>query len=825
MRNLITKFLVLMMFPLLSAGQMSYKNLGKEKWTFRKKGDATWSPAKVPGDVHTDLIRNKAIVDPFFGANENKLQWIENEEWEYETTFNISPKELASENIDLKFDGIDTHADVYLNGKKLIYVDNMFRTWTLNVKKELKLGANKLYLHFKSSTKIGLAEAAKYPYEVRDKDRAHVRKAQYHFGWDWGPRYVTAGIWKQVKLNFWESAQITNVKCNQKSLTDKLAQLEFVTDIKATKAGKKQIKINNKIETVDLKVGKNTFTTKYEITNPKRWWVHNLGKPHLYPFAVSLVDKTKVLDKKDMNVGLRTIELIQEKDAIGTSFYFKLNGVPVFMKGASYIPVDSFLPRANDSVYKSVIKAATDANMNMLRVWGGGVYGDDVFYDLCDKNGVMVWQDFMFACTMYPGDKPFLDNVKQEVIDNVNRIQNHPSLALYCGNNEVDEGWKNWGWQKQYKYTVADSTKLYDDYKKLFNDLIPNTLDSLLTKDKNIYWPSSPLLQSRRPGATDAGDMHNWAVWADEFPYEKYEELVGRFMSEYGLQSMPQMSTIRKFAKEEDLNLDSEPMKVHQKHTYGKKLLNLYVGNDYKIPKKFEDFVYATQLVQAKGIKFAMNKYRFGNRCMGSLYWQINDCWPVSSWSSMDYYGNWKALHYQAKNSYDNVLVAVDLDRPKGLYHIFVSNHNLSDRKGKLNMQIVDFSGKELWSKNMDITAKPNGSETYYTINRKDIAGFDLKNCVLNIDFVMTDGEKRNEIYFFEKPKDMVLKKPNLKVKNLDATTIEISTDILAKDVYLMNENVFFSDNYFDILPNKTKIIKVSKPVKDLKIKTLFDTL
>lgn len=439
-------FVLILCFAATGLGQNVLRDLGKENWHFRKRGDSKWLVASVPGTVHTDLLQSKIIENPFYGTNEKQLQWIEIEAWEYEANFAVSSEELKNQIIELQFDGLDTYAEILLNGKTILKADNMFRTWKIDVKKQLKKGNNTLHIIFESAVKKGKSEAKKLSYTLPGDEKIFTRKAQYQYGWDWGPRFVTAGIWKNVHLNFQNSATIQNVKFEQKVLTDAKAELVFVTTIDCQKPGTYSLKINDKVENVVLKKGLNQLIINYEIPNPKRWWSNGLGEAHLYPFQISLVKNNEILSSKKLSIGLRTLELVQEKDPVGKSFYFKLNGVPVFMKGANVIPPDSFMPRVKDSVYISIVQNAVEANMNMLRVWGGGVYGDDIFYEECDKKGILVWQDFMFACAMYPGDEAFLQNVKHEVIDNVNRLQNHPSLALWCGNNENDEGWHNWGW-------------------------------------------------------------------------------------------------------------------------------------------------------------------------------------------------------------------------------------------------------------------------------------------------------------------------------------------------------------------------------------------
>ncbi|ESU21114.1 beta-mannosidase [Flavobacterium enshiense DK69] len=818
------RFLFVFCWPMLVMAQNSYSDLGKGDWKFRKKGDAKWSQASVPGTVHTDLFRNKMIPDPFFGVNEKELQWIENEDWEYETSFAVSAKDLENENIELQFDGLDTYAEVVLNGKSILKADNMFRTWKVEVKKYLKLGENKLRVVFDSAVKKEKKAAKKLSYTLPGDEKIFTRKAQYQYGWDWGPRFVTAGIWKKVQLHFWNSVTIENIKYEQKALTDEKAELIFDVVVNSQNTANYQLKINEKSVPFQLKKGKNNLKIGYEIRNPKRWWSNGLGEAYLYPFAVSLSDGTIVLANKELNIGLRTIELVQEKDNLGKSFYFKLNGVPVFMKGANYIPPDSFLPKTKDSVYKSIVKNAVDTNMNMLRVWGGGVYADDAFYDECDKNGILVWQDFMFACAMYPGDKAFLENVKKEVVDNVNRLQNHPSLAIWCGNNENDEGWHNWGWQKQYKYSKKDSTRIWNDYKKLFHELIPKTLDSLLSKEKNLYWPSSPSIGWGRKESLLQGDSHYWGVWWGMEPFEIYKKKVGRFMSEYGFQGMPDVKTFKSFANESDLNLASQAVKNHQKHPTGYQTIQTYMERDYKVPKKFEDYVYVSQLLQAEGMKTAIETHRRAKPyCMGSLYWQLNDCWPVTSWSSVDYFGNGKAFHYQSKRSFEQILISVTEEDNQ--YKLYVINDELTPKKGKLQLELVDFKGTVLWKSSSEIQVEENTSKVYYAIAKNEFSMFNPKQSVLSAKLVLPDTDVKSVLFYFEKPKDLELQQPKIKIVYTDENTMEVTTDVLAKNVFLSSDKGNFSDNYFDLLPHERKVIKMTGLNKGIEIKSLFDTL
>ncbi|MEL1247306.1 beta-mannosidase [Flavobacterium helocola] len=818
-------FLFLILICCSISAQTSYRNLSSENWIFNKQNEAKKHKATIPGTVHTDLFQNQLIPDPFFGNNEKKLQWIENENWEYETHFTLSKSELENQNIDLEFEGLDTYATVFLNGKVVLEADNMFRKWTISAKSHLKIGNNHLKVVFHSAVQKGKEEAKKLSYTLPEKERVFVRKAQYQFGWDWGPRFVTAGIWKKVQLKFWNSAKIENVKYNQKVLNKTVADLDFIFTIFAEKSGKYQIKLGQKPFPFILKKGQNVVKVPLSIPNPILWWSNGLGVPHQYAFRFSLEQNQQKIEEKELKIGLKTIELIQEKDQTGKSFYFKLNGKSVFMKGANVVPPDSFLPRVSDSTYFSLVENAKKANMNMLRVWGGGVYFDDAFYEACDANGILVWQDFMFACSMYPGDEKFVENVKQEVIDNVNRLQNHPSIAIWCGNNENDEGWHNWGWQKQFKYTKADSTQIWNDYKKVFHGMIPKTLDSLLPKEKNIYWSSSPSIGWGRKESLTQGDSHYWGVWWGKEPFEIYEKKVGRFMSEYGFQGMPNLETLQKVMKKEDLNFTSEAFKNHQKHPTGYETINEYMERDYVVPKDFEDYAYVSQLLQARGMKIAIEAHRRAKSyCMGTLYWQFNDCWPVSSWSSLDYYGNWKAFHYQAKRSFENVLLSAEVTDSR-IYKFFVINDGMQNYAGELKAEIRNFKGQLLWEKKAYCKSDASSNVSAILLPFPSLKEIDTQNSYIKLEFISGDNHFVSA-FFFDKPKDLKLSKPNIEIKIIDEVTIEISSDVLAKDVFLSSENeLFFGDNYFDLLPNEKRIIKLSKAAKGIKVKSLFDTM
>lgn len=823
-----TILLALLFIQIFINAQFSERNLSVEKWQFKNAKDKNWLTATVPSTVHLDLLAHQLIPDPYKDENEKKVQWVENEDWDYQTVFKVSVKELQNQNADLVFHGLDTYSEIYLNGKLLKKTDNMFRTWKIDVKNDLKIGNNTLQIKFKSSVNIGKDVAKKVPFTMPESPRSFVRKAQYQFGWDWGPRLVTVGIWKDLKLNFWNNAKLENVKVEQKTLTKQKAELVIHSEIHATQNGKYSFLINNETHDISLKSGLNKISIPYQITNPKLWQPNGWGEPNLYNLKFSLKKESKILNTIDQKIGLRTIELIQQKDEKGKSFYFKVNGNPMYAKGTNWIPSDSFTPRITKEKYQKLIKDCKDANMNMIRIWGGGIYEDDEFYKACDENGILVWQDFMFAGSFYPSDKDFLNNVKEEVKDQVNRLQNHPSIALWCGNNEIDEAIVNWGYQKQFKYSKEDSLQVWKDYKKVFHEVIPNALKENLTSEKNIYWQTSPSIGWGHKESLTEGDSHYWGVWWGEFPFEIYNEKVPRFASEYGFQGMPSLEAVKSmFSGKPDLSLENPTIKAHEKNARGFHIINEYMKRDYVVPKDFVKYNYVSQLLQARGMQIAIEAHRRAKPYnMGTLYWQLNDCWPVISWSSIDYLGNWKALHYQVKRSFENqVILTEEMD---GFLNFYAVNDELKKFEDiKVEIQVVDFKGKVL----NDLTTVQNGKNLdgivkIDHIEIKNLIKYSNKNEVF-LKLILKDRDKKTiaeNTHFFSKPKDLKLTKPNIVIKKISPSEIEISTDVLAKDVYLMGET-HFSDNFFDLLPKTSKKIKLSKSVKKIESMSLWETM
>ena len=631
-----------------------------DHWTFQQEGTLESIPAQVPGTVHLDLFRQGIIDDPFWEDNERKQGWIEEENWLYRTVFDLSEEEWSFSNIELVMEGLDTYAEVRLNDSLILTANNMFRSWTVEVKKLLKRQDNVLEIRFLSPIQYHAQTVAEHPHRLPSGNEAEdiaikvspfTRKAAYHFGWDWGPRFVTSGIWRPVYLYGWHKVRLMNVAKQTLALEKDKAKLLTQVEIQCAEAGDYQLQIGEKRIHLHLEQGVQTISDTQYVHHPQLWWCNGMGEPHLYTEEVSVWKGQQEQDRFSHQYGIRTIALRQEADSIGTAFYFELNGQKVFAKGANYIPQDVFLPRVSNAQYRHLLRSAKAAHMNMLRVWGGGVYEKDLFYALCDSMGIMVWQDFMFAGSLYPADEAFLENVAQEVEDNVKRLRKHPCLALWCGNNEIEVAWKHWGWQQQYGYSQADSLQLWKNYERLFEEVIPERLGRL--QPELPYVATTPLSNWGKPENFAHGSMHYWGVWHGRQPFEAFEKHIGRFMVEYGFQSYPHLSTLRKAIGEENLRLEAPIMAQRQKSYIGNGLIEEHIAQYYSAPEDFADFVEKSQAVQALGLSMAIEAHRNAQpHCMGTLFWQLNDCWPGPSWSVIDYYGEKKKAYYAVQAAF-----------------------------------------------------------------------------------------------------------------------------------------------------------------------------
>ena len=804
-------------------------------WKFKEINGNDYLSATVPGSVQFDLLNAGIIEDPFFRSNEDSIQWISNKDWEYINEFELPEQFLKNKEIELIFEGLDTYADVYLNDTLILTADNMFRRWKVDVTELLKT-ENKLLIQFYSPIKKNEELAQKQGFPLPEQ-RAFTRKAPYQFGWDWGPRMITSGIWKSVFLSAKKESSIESVYFITDSIVGSTAFISAEIEIHSSPLKDVVLRISNEghelySEPFSLNTNLTLEKINFEIPKAKLWWTNGLGDAHLYQLKTELVTNNKSIDSKLNSIGIRTIRLVQNKDSRRKTFFFELNGIPVFMKGANYIPQDNLLSRVDTLKYQKLIENAQLANMNMLRVWGGGVYEQDLFYDLCDRNGILVWQDFMFAGSMYPGDDHFRDNCKAEISDQIVRLRNHPSIALWCGNNEVDEAWHNWGWQNQFNYSEDQQLKIWNSYQSLFHQAIPDLINEF---DPNRdYWPSSPKIGWGHEESLTEGDSHYWGVWWGKEAFSIYEEKVGRFMSEYGFQAFPASSTFDSVLFPDDKFLHSEALRNHEKHPQGFEIIDEYMKREFEVPAKFEDYAYVSQLLQAKGVGFALEAHRRAMPyCMGSLYWQLNDCWPVISWSSTDYYGNWKALHYEAQKNFQNLMISID-QKNDSLF-VYVVSDKLRETKTKLDLKLFDFSGNILWENQTEIEIKPNSSHVYFSTPESIIVGnADKKRVVLSASFKNEDGELVDRLHYFIPTKELRLDHPEISFqchKSPDGYSITLQTKKLAKNTLLEFSGIegSFTRNYFDLLPKQTYTINfatdeiINDPNKKLKIKSLTD--
>ncbi|HXY50141.1 MAG TPA: glycoside hydrolase family 2 protein [Terriglobales bacterium] len=823
-------------------------------WQFRAVGEVgkaelkEWHAAQVPGVVQTDLLRHKLIPDPFYRDDEFQLQWIGLTDWEYRTTLAADATALAHDHVDLVFEGLDTFADIYLNDQAVLHTDNMFRRWRIPAKTLLKAGDNTLRVVFHSAVMKMLPYVKSLPYvlpaistnnggnEEGIATAPYTRKAPYQYGWDWGPRFVTEGIWQPVRLETWDALRIENLHVHQVKSTADEARVIAEVEIEATRPTTAMVAFsheelsgtsgNDGTQTVPLDAGMNYVAFPIVISKPKLWYPLGYGTQSRYRFSVTVRIGREVAAHADVKTGLRSVELRRMPDPWGKSFAFVVNGILVFAKGADVIPFDSFPNRVTPEGHRRILEAARDAHMNMLREWGGGYYESDDFYDICDELGILVWQEFAFGGDMVPGDVAFQDNVRQEAIQQIKRLRDHPSIAIWCGNNEVETGWYHWGDRQEFKEAVSPAVRerVWQDYVILFADIIKGAVTKYA--DPTPYSPSSPSANFEEPpDQFDNGDMHYWAVWHQLAPAKDYLKQFPRFMTEFGFQSFPEMATIRSFAEPGDLDIRSAVMQAHQKNKGGNERILTYMLREYREPKDFEAFVYLSQVQQAEIIKLGAEHLRRERpRTMGSLYWQLNDCWPVASWASIDYYGRWKALHYYARRFYDDVLIS-----PYQHDHqvdVYVVSDKLQPLSAKIRVRLLDFAGKTFLDQAQGVQIPALSSASYLKLPLNDLAAkVDPHRSFLVADLVAGGQLVSRNLVFFDVTHNLELP-PAPKIESSMSKaeggySLTLRTSELARNVYVTfgDVEVQMSDNYFDLLPGEsaTLTLKTSRTLDDLK--------
>lgn len=801
-------------------------------WEFSQAGSNEWMSARVPGTVHQDLLDHGRLPDPFYGMNEQKVQWVEKEDWLYRTVFTVTADQLKSDAAWLTFEGLDTYADVYLNGSLLLKADNMFVGHKLAVKDVLREGENRLMIRFRSPVEETApqwdTDGFNYPADNDHSEKrmsVYTRKAPYSYGWDWGIRLATSGIWRPVKLTFCNGAAIDDFFVRQQEVTEQVAKVDNQLEINnvTTTPKEAQVKVvyaygeqaDTLTRTVVLQPGKNSLSMPAWIEKPHLWMPNGWGDPVLYTFTATVSVDGKEVASREEAIGLRSIRVVMEDDKDGKSFYFEVNGKPMFAKGSNYIPGDALLPNMTGERYARLFEDIRAANMNMVRVWGGGIYEDDRFYEEADRNGILVWQDFIFACTTYPHDPTFLKRVSEEAVYNMRRLRNHASLAMWCGNNEIYEGMRYWGWKDKYSPVVWK--EMTEGYDVLFRQLLPELVEA--NDPGRFYMHGSPYEANwGRPESWKIADSHNWGTWYGQKPFESLDTEIPRFMSEYGFQAFPEMKTIRMFASPEDYELESPVMNAHQKASIGNFLIKKTMVLYYKVPEKFEDLIYAGLILQGQGMRHGIEAHRRHRPyCMGSLPWQLNDSWPVVSWSSIDYYGNWKAMHYQIRRAFAPVLVNAIKEGNNLSYYIM--SDRLTDEELTLNLELMDFNGKVYRKQKVDGLLPANTSKLFYQEPvEQALAGRDSATTFMHMVVKSKKGEVlSDEIYYFAHPKDQFLPKTPLhwQVKQKKGyCEVTVKADKLARDIFIEVpvQGVRFSDNFFDLLPGQKKKVIITSP-------------
>jgi len=828
-------FLWIALLPCLLFSQNKVETLRlDEGWQFSQTGKNQWYDAEVPGSVQRDLIRHGVLPDPYFGTNENVVQWPEKEDWDFKKSFMLSEEQLNHDDALLFFEGLDTHADVFLNGSRILQSQNMFVGHKISVKNLLRKGENNIYIRFFSPITRMLPAAATAGFDYpADNDHGtpklsvYSRKAPYQFGWDWGMRLVQMGIWKPITLTFYDKARIDDFFVKQTSVTKEKAIIDNQIEIYsvepqpvdasiAIEYGLKGESQKTVSKNIVLNPGKNVVSIPLQIDNPKRWMPVNWGKPYLYDFKAKLSFGNQTIAEKIESVGLRKVQLIQKDDEIGKSFYFEVNDIPLFAKGANYIPGEILRTQQDTAYYQRLFDNITSANMNFVRVWGGGTYEDDYFYRLADEKGILVWQDFIFGCTPYPSDDVFLQNVREEVIYNVKRLRNHASLAFWCGNNEIEEGLRYWGWDKR---NTPETMELWKKgYDKTFRTLIPDLLSQY--DGTRSYIHGSPYNSSwGKIESFKSSDVHDWGLWHGRMPFEAMADRLPRFASEFGFQSFPEMKTIRTFATEKDFDINSDVMKIHQKSGVGNVIIKQYMDMYFHEPKNFEDFVYLGLVMQGNGMEEAVEANRRGRPyCMGALYWQINDDWPVVSWSSIDYYNNWKAQHYRMRDVFAPLALGVKFADNKLNYYTMSDYLNDIDNL-KLTIQVIDFSKGVVRELKEKVNAKANSSQVVKSIDVLSlISESDKANTVIRAGLSDDKGKTiSTKDYFFYWPNKLNLPetKVNTKITYADGKyTVTLTSPKLAKDVFIEIPvlGARFSDNFIDLMPGEKRVIEITSP-------------
>lgn len=773
----------------------------------------------VPGSLYKDLLDQNLVPDPYYRDHEDIFTELTRHNYEYQRTFMVEKDLLETDRLLLVCEGLDTLATIYINGLELAKTDNMHCTYEFDVRSLMQQGENRISIRF-DSPNLFMEEHQRRHKLWASEDAlpgiSYLRKAHSMSGWDWGPQMPDLGIWRDIYLLGIEKARIIDLQVHQEHQKEQVL-LTVTGEIEAVCSGDYSYELTLTdpqgvaIHSFNDRISKeNHFQSSFLISDPQLWWPNGYGDHPLYTLNLVLTKTDQLLDHKALELGLRTLTVRNEPDEWGESFEFVINGISIFSMGANYIPEDSVLSRSSKERTEALIIDCIDANYNTIRVWGGGIYPPDYFYELCDRYGLIVWQDFMFACAVYPADEAFKKNIAKEVHDNVKRIRHHASLALWCGNNEMETGFIHWNFQPK-----RDSER--EEYLYQYETLIPEVLRQ--NDEDNFYWPSSPSSGGGfdEPGNPNRGDVHYWDVWHGLKPFTDYRNYHFRFASEFGFQSFPDVKTINTFTQEEDRNIFSYIMEKHQKNGSANGKILYYLSQNFRYPKDFDSLVYTSQLLQAEAIKYGVEHWRrHRGRCMGSLYWQLNDCWPVASWSSIDYYGRWKALHYFAKRFYAPLLISVHEEGNQAA--IYVTNDQRGDFTGRIEWELRNPSGI-IQSDSLRIHTPGLTASKYIevVVDTTTEGKKTLRSTYLSYRLLDEDGSYiSGGTTLFVPAKHFDIKKPEIRIHFTDEGDRfqgEISADQYCKYVEIRFKELdcVLSDNFIDLYPREKRVLSIMK--------------
>ncbi len=786
-----------------------------------------WMTANVPGTVHTDLMHNRQMPDPFFGTTETEVQWVNDLQWLYRRRFAVPSSFLVHDAMELVAEGLDTYATISINGQEVGQTANMFIAHRFDVKKHLRNGNNVIEILFDSPT-VRSKQLEQQHGALRVALQAHrvyVRKAQYSFGWDWGPELPTSGIWRDISLQAYSSARLQHPFIKTLSVTEEEAVVELSIDIGRRNGDALQLRASVAGHGVALErtieVQDTHATLTLSIPRPKLWWPNGLGDQAMYNASFSLWAGGEEIDAMQVPFGIRTVRLLQEPDARGKSFVLEINGTRVFCKGADWIPCDSFLPRVSAATYERLLHLARDAHMNMLRVWGGGIYEHDTFYRLCDELGLMVWQDFMFACGEYPEEPWFVQQVTEEAEQVVRRLRNHPSLVLWCGNNECE-----------WLFCTENAGKSPDDMRGavLFRDVLPSICCSL--DGTRPYWRSSPFGDGF-PNDESSGNHHQWNVWSGWKDFSEYENDNARFVSEFGFQAPAHHTTLESVLSSVERYPQSREMEHHNKQIEGMERLIRFLAAHQNLTTNFGEFIYRSQLVQAEALKRGVEHWRRRKfDTAGALFWQLNDCWPVISWSVIDSSLRPKAAYYYARRFFAPVLLS--FRRTGTDVELWLTNDTLRNITSRLHVTFRMFLGEVVSKLDKRVSVPANASQC---VARLDLSRFSQYDPSLHYFHAVLDEQDEGceQRFFLLEPKHLRLPVPLIRARILDHSKgellLKVTTRHFVKDVFLdvKDEDAFFEDNYFDLDARTSKVIRVhsmlppSKLIARLTISSLYD--